>query len=52
MENIYVNAFNGLVRKFVGGKGFNLQDDGTWVKTGISEKLIKNLPYYKLQENK
>lgn len=55
MERIYKNEFTGLVRKFSGSEdstGWNLQDDGSWVKTGMTEKQVKRLPYYKLQEQK
>lgn len=53
MERIYKNEFTGLVRKFNNsGKGWNLQDDGSWRSTGMNEEQVKRLPYYKLQEQK
>ena len=52
MERIYKNEFTGLVRKFKGDKGWNLQADGSWVSTGMAEELVKRLHYYKLQEQK
>lgn len=50
MERIYKNEFTGLVRKYVGGVGYNL-NDGLWVVTKTPEELVKKLPYYKLQKS-
>lgn len=48
MEKVYINIFTGTERKFIYQQGYVLVR-GEWVKNGISEELIKSLPYYKVQ---
>lgn len=46
---VYRNQFTGILRKYVGDKGFDSIDGGsTWVKGGMQEDLIKRLSYYKV----
>lgn len=52
-ERIYIDAeFTGIVRKFIGDKGWYLGPNGEWIASNQSEGLIEKLPYYKLQEQK
>lgn len=52
-ERIYIDAeFSGIVRKYLGEKGWYLGDNGEWIESNQSEGLIEKLPFYKLQEQK
>lgn len=48
---IYQNMFRGIQYKFKGEQAYASLDGGaTWEKSGVSEELIKRLPYYKVSQ--
>lgn len=46
----YKNQFRNIWRRFIKGRSFVSCDGEQWHESGVSEDLIKRLPYYVVVE--